>query len=323
MILFFMFGVIIPVAVGITIVATDCSDANRTEELDQAARVTGTTKAKKPPFIIWHYSGYRDKPESVEIALSSGLITHVNIQGALHRKDRYYKKNANILKTIQIAKNYGAKIIWSRWLWPGYTVEDSNAKDLFDVNFYIKEIEALREEAKTFGADFTGLDTEPYARSPMVAYKDNRITLKPEDRQSLKLLIKQVVNSVGTVDFIYPAGWFGNTMPCDIIAELGIFRVSEMTFYANYKRIKHIKVPYEIFGAYVNTTRENKNYPKLPYFTIAEIFDNSQLWSDKKGLFIYPLENKAELIAKDLVKYSRKLSFAKLSEEDSNNPNRE
>ncbi|HUU41245.1 MAG TPA: hypothetical protein VMW42_09900, partial [Desulfatiglandales bacterium] len=94
-------------------------------------------------------------------------------------------------------------------------------------------------------------------------------------------------------------------------------------FYANYKRIKHIKVPYEIFGAYVNTTRENKNYPKLPYFTIAEIFDNSQLWSDKKGLFIYPLENKAELIAKDLVKYSRKLSFAKLSEEDSNNPNRE
>jgi len=261
---------------------------------------------KEEPIIIWHWGSYYDDLEPLKLALSTGLVNHVTI-GTIHRKDKDFRKDLKVLKAIKIVKDSGVKLIWLRWLWPAYDVKESRAEDLFDPNFYIKEIRYLRAEANEIGADFVALDTEAYAYSPIQAYDKGEIILKAEDLRRLKAIIKKVIDAAGKVDFIFPAGTTGNIMPYGILSELGTNRVSEDTYYSNYEAIKKIKTPYEIFGAYLNTTRENKKHPHLPYFLVPEIFDNSYLWSDRKGLYLYPREGNAKAVAEELVKYARNL----------------
>lgn len=265
------------------------------------------------PIIIWHWSSYYDDLKPLRLALSTGLINHVSI-GMMSRRDSDYTKNSKVLSAIKMVKDSGAKLIWLRWLWPAYGIEQSRPEDLFDPNFYIQEIRFIRAEADKISADFVAFDTEPYGNSPMSAYKKKEIILKAKDLQRLRSTIKKVIDTVGKVDFILPAGWRGNLLPHDIIAELGTNRISEGVYYFNYRRIKRVRVPYEIFGAYVNTTRENKRYPDLPYFLISDIFDNSYLWSSKKGIWLYPRERKAEAVARELVKYARNLPAVKTSQ---------
>ena len=44
-------------------------------------------------------------------------------------------------------------------------------------------------------------------------------------------------------------------------------------------------------------------------------FDNSYLWSNKKGIFLYPRERNADAVARELVKYARNLPAAKAGRE--------
>ena len=270
--------------------------------------------ATSQPIIIWHWSSYYDDLEPLRLALSTGLITHVSI-GMMSRRDSDYTKDLKVLSAIKMVKNSGAKLIWLHWLWPAYHIEQSRPEDLFDPNFYIQEIRFIRAEADKIGADFVAFDTEPYGNTPMFAYKKKEIILEAKDLQRLKATIKEVIDTVGKVDFILPEGWPGNLPPHDIIAELGTNRISSGVSYFNYKRIKSVKVPYEIFGVYVNTTRENKGYPELPFFLVSDIFDNSYLWSNKKGIFLYPRERNAEAVARELVKYARSLPAVKARQE--------
>lgn len=266
-----------------------------------------STISKPQPIIIWHFSSFWDSLSSLETALSSGLITHVSIGGPLHRKDDGDpKKMQKALKAIKRCKIAGAKTIWIRWLWPGYSIDRTREEYLFDPNFYIQEINAIRAEGEKIGADFVAFDTEAYGKSPLSAYHKGQQIFKTKDRKRLKYVVEAAINEAGKVDFILPAGWKGNRMPYLILAQLGTNRISESTYY-NHERIKNIKTPYEIFGAYVNTTRENEHSKVLPYFLIHEIFDNSHLWSDKKGLWLYHGKGKAEALAQELVKYARSL----------------
>ncbi|GAJ03273.1 unnamed protein product, partial [marine sediment metagenome] len=225
------------------------------------------------------------------MALSTGLITHVSI-GAGHRKNRDYKKNVNILEAIKIVKNAGVKLIWIRWLWPGYDIAEDQAEDLFNPNYYIQEIQAIRAEAKEIGADFVCLDSEPYAQSPLKKYMKGktRVNLDAEQLERLKKTIEQVIKRVGKIEFILPAGSFSIKHPHNIIAEIGRNRISEHTFYDNKKWLANIKYPYEISGAYLNSNKENPRRFDLPYFLPSEIFERSELWSHKKGVFLYPRE---------------------------------
>jgi hypothetical protein len=307
------------IAVGILIVLMGPCKGADTEETNAGQQQVSTKQHPNEPIIIWHYSAYRDTLKSLELAISSDLITHVNVSGLLHRKDRNYKKNDKVLKAVKLIKDDNLKLIWTRWLWPGYAVEQVKTEDLFNPDYYIGEIRKLKAEAEEVGADFVALDTEPYAHCPLKLYMKGKKRLRLTVRQSEQLenAIQQTIQKTGKIDFIYPAGSNRIRHPYNVIAKLGKNRVSEHTFYDNKKWLRNVKYPYEIFGAYLNTTKKNKRYPHLPFYLPREIFEKSHLWSEKKGVFLYPREKKALAVAKELVAYSRTLPY-----KNKNNPHR-
>lgn len=295
------------VALVFAVWTTSCK-SDKTKDPNKSASNSETVKEKEKPIIIWFHNGVTDSPKALKLALSSNLITHVMIK-YMHRADADWEKKLEVRRAIEIVKNSDAQLIWCRNMWTYYNNKNAKKEDLFDPNYYIKEILALRAEASKMGADSVAFDLEAYGNSPMCAYMKGDVTLSGEDLQGLKSVIKKVINEAGKVDFILPAGWRGNRMPYDILAELGANRISESTYYFNYERIKKIKTPYEIFGAYVNTSRRREVNPSSPYFLASDVFENSHLWSDKKGLFLYPREKNALAVAKELAAYSRTLPY--------------
>jgi hypothetical protein len=231
-------------------------------------------------------------------------------------RDSDYTKDLKVLSAIKMVKNSGAKLIWLRWLWPAYHIEQSRPEDLFDPNFYIQEIRFIRAEADKIDADFVAFDTEAYGNSPLKRYLSaTRMHLSSIELNKIQYAISEAISKTGQIDYILPAASLDKSHPYCILAQLGKNRISEHTYYNNEKNIRNIKYPYEIFGAYVNTTRENKSYPELPYFLISDIFDNSYLWSNKKGIWLYPSERNADAVARELVKYARNLPAAKAGRE--------
>ena len=133
--------------------------------------------------------------------------------------------------------------------------------------------------------------------------------MSAKQQEQLEAAIDKVVSAVGKVDFLYPGGSIYSRHPANILGKLGRFRTSNFNYYKNEKRRRQMTYCYQISGFHVNITRENKKYPKLPYYFVSEVFENSHLWSNKKGVFIYPQDRKSLAIAKELVAYSRQLPF--------------
>lgn len=285
-----------------------CYGNNNAGDPNQTVQKGKVPQPNEPPIIIWYYHVHKDKPIVLETALSSGLITHAMVK-TMHRKDRDYRKNAKALEAIKIAKNSDAKFIWSRPLWPLQNIKGSRAEDLFDPDYYIQEIDVLRAEANEVGADCVSLDVEAYNKVPVRKYTSGKVKLNTEEIKRLNLVMDKVVESVGKIDFVYPGGWSRRTHPFNMLGKLAKYRITEETYYNSKKRLKAVNYPYEIFGAFVNTSRKNEIYPQWPLYLIPEIFENSHLWSNKKGLFLYPKDGNALAIAKELVAYSRKLPF--------------
>ena len=71
------------------------------------------------------------------------------------------------------------------------------------------------------------------------------------------------------------------------MSRLGKNRISESTYYNLESRLRRVKYPYEIFGAYVRDTHVHPEHPLLPFFTAHALFTHSEVWSDKKGVFLY------------------------------------
>jgi hypothetical protein len=274
------------------------------------------TESREKPIVIWYHSGEQKNTLSLKTALSSGLITHVIIKYRNPSDDTWHSKKW-VREAIEIVKKSEAKLVWGRDLWARWLVKDAKFADLFDSQYYIKQIHILRAEAKEMGADFVFLDTEPYGNSPMrphMLIKDSVKKKKLSDQQHerLKLVIKKVIQRTGKIDFIAPAGFWGypgHNHPWDVLAELGNLRIAENTYYDNARQRNAIKYPYEIFGAYVNATKRNDTSPHNPFFLSSEIFEKSHLWSHKKGLYLYSTTRKSLEVAQDLAAYSKTLPF--------------
>ncbi|HUV41696.1 MAG TPA: hypothetical protein VMW23_07920, partial [Sedimentisphaerales bacterium] len=75
---FFSAAVLVSFVCFVIFMAT-CEGSNQGEQSDSQAKTGQSDKQLKPPIIIWHFHSIRDTTESLQIALSSGLITHVSI----------------------------------------------------------------------------------------------------------------------------------------------------------------------------------------------------------------------------------------------------
>lgn len=284
------------------ITSTADSDVERTARANDVNDTPPVTK----PMIIWFHSGSGYSLESLKTAISSGLITHV-ILLYMHRADGDWKTNTAVREAIEIVKKSDTKLIWCRDLWPYYKNEGIKLSDFFDSNYYIREINYLRSEGKQIEADFVALDLEPYGYSPMKHYMKSKYQLDGRQRVSLQKVIRGVVEQVGEVDFVLPAGAMDLRHPYNIMSSLGKNRICESTYYDNSRRLKNISHPYEIFGAYVNTIRRRAENPSSPYFLVSDVFERSELWSEKKGLFLFSDRHNCLQVAKTIVDYSKTL----------------
>jgi len=279
----------------------------RQVQVQTARNVVGDSNDFLPPVVIWCYIGSRDTPGSLRSVLASGLVSHVSF-GVGNRMTSDTLGKATTLEAIKIAKDAGVNVVLVRYLWPskkGYISGDA----LFDKSYYIEETTKLRAEAKSVGADFVGFDIEPYGRSEVKHFFKGKNGLPGYDRWRLKNTVKKVIETCGKVDLIYPAGSVRRGNPYNILATMGRFRMSEHTYYNNEANRRAINYPYEIFGAYVNTTRKNELHSHLPFYLVSEIFDRPELWSEKKGLFLYPREGNSNAVAKALEAYGKSLPF--------------
>lgn len=283
----------------------------------QKQQEVNATQPKEPPIIIWFHNGVTDTTEALNTALSSGMISHVIVK-YMHRADADWRKKKSVIEAIEIVKKSPAKLIWSRNLWPYRNQKDIQIEDFFDPNYYIREIQSIRSEAREMGADSIALDIEAYADSIMKQYLTGMYKINAVQRDELRGVVKEVVQAVGQVEFLYPGGHLRSAQGFNILARLGKNRIAEATFYSDEERLKRVKFEYEIFGAYLNVVRENKRHSHLPYHLVPEIFEKSERWSGKKGLFLYPKEHKALEIAKELLAYSKSLPLKKNDPNDIN-----
>ncbi len=266
---------------------------------------------KKTPIIIWFHNAGADSIEALKTALASEIPNHVMIY-ARHRECFTWEAMPDVLEAIQIVKDSPAKLIWSRCLWPYWDQSYMELEDFFKPAYYINEIKILREEARRIGADFVALDIEAYGDSIMKLPIGRGDWLWGDQIDIMQSMVDAVIQAVGQVDFIYPAGNARRpNAPWNFLAFLGEKRISEDTYYDLPGRIDSIRYPYEIFGAYLNIVRARENRPDLPYFLVPEIFDRAELWSDKKGLFLYSKEGNALEVAKALLAYSNEAKTRK------------
>lgn len=282
-----------------------------------SADTESTVKEHNSPIIIWNHSIYNDSLDALKIAISTDLFTHVNMK-RLHRYDcrieKYGRYEDMVPKVIELCKQNDVKVILTRNLWPSWRISDSNKNDLYQSEYYVREIEDLKNDANSLGADYIGLDIEPYGKSPLKTIIKER-NYNSRDLEKIKNAVQSAERKTGGVDFIYPAGSNLVHHPYNIISGLAKYRISEHTYYDNERWIKNVKYPFEIFGAFIRLEKENPNHKDLPFFLVEEIFDRSELWSDKKGVWLYKgsgtvrkQKNYALRLAKRLEQYVKNLS---------------
>ena len=259
-----------------------------------ANSVEGKTDSEgtvKTPMIIW-FQDIETGPEALELAISGGIFSHVLLEGVnqLDKPDYFVKpKFRKALKVLRKYKN--VKFIWCRWLYPGHKLDNFKIDDAFDAEYYARQIRQIREEAKLLGADFVAFDAEPYVKCPLKVIKNRKLSEK--EFQELNSAIKIATKVSGQVDFVLPAAMHRPNRLYNATQHLGKLIINEHTYFdvpesLNHTRLNEDKVPYDIFGAYVSINKKNPKNPKAPYFTPREILERQELWSGKKGLFIFP-----------------------------------
>lgn len=256
-----------------------------------------------PDVTIWSFSGKRDEPESLATALRSKLISHV----AFFVGNRVTSSTLDKPPTqeaIRIAKEAGVELILVRFLWQTQPAPESELSILLNADYYVGQIELLRQEANQIGAKFVALDTETYGPTALTTYFRSRSFTK-EDYDNLTATIDVVVRRIGKVDFLLPAGSSRKYHPYIAIANLGKMRISEGTYYDREDAINAIKYPYEISGMYTNVTKENETHPWNRFFLPQEVFGNrASVWQRRQGLMIWPRETHADEVANMLADFA-------------------
>ncbi len=271
--------------------------------------VTGVQGDTAPaqPEVIWCCVISRDHPNSVQTALKSGLITNVILAaGNRETSDALNEHRDAVRDIVAMTKQAKAKVTLVRFLWP--TQPDvARLYRLFDVNHYVREITLLREEAQEIQADFVGLDLEPYNSATEIRqwFRKEREAPDP-DVERLNAVVAAAIWFTGQVDYVYPGGNPSPYSPYNTLARLGEKWIAQSTYYDT-TWTRQVKHRYEIFGAYLNTTPVNERHLGSHFFTAETIFEKSELWSDKLGVFLYPKEDKAQEVAEALLAYRRQL----------------
>jgi hypothetical protein len=282
-----------------------CLVAQTNSPLQDRAEAVRTTPVNRP--IIWCFSGKRDKSDSLAAALRSKLVTHVAFfVGNRKTSDTLHK--ASTTEAIALAKKADdppVKLILVRFLWQTQPSPDSELSAMTNVDYYVREIEHLRREARLIGADLVAFDTETYGPTAITAYSRSK-EFTQEAHDEIARAVDEAVRRVGKVDFTLPAGSSRRYHPYMAWARLGQRRISEGTYYDDPKRISKIRYPYEIAGMYVNVTKENERHPWNRYFLPSDVFGaRAGVWKGKEGLMIWPRENRADEVARMLESYAR------------------
>ena len=297
-----LFAIIVTSGVVAAALVSICSGNNNTKDPNHLRQEQSATENKGQPIIIWFHNAPVHKPATLEKALSSGIITHVWIL-FLNPQDAPLPKLNKARQAIKVCKKHNVKVIWARTLWPSYEVRNFHRSDMSDPNYYKNFIDTIRAEARILGADYTTVDTEPYALFPFKEIKKK--PLNPKEYDAIKDAVQKAINEKGQLDFIAPAGGAYPYRIYEAVRDLGKLKVAEHTYFDIPRKIKDKKRPYDVFGAYINVTKQNPQHPKAPFFTPKEILERQDLWGHKKGLYISAnhkdMEKVAEMLSK--IKY--------------------
>ncbi len=280
--------------------STSCA-ADDTKDSNDHAQSGKNAESKEKPVIIWFHNVASTEARVLEKAVSSGIVTHVWVL-YFHPVDAPLAGLKNVPKAVKICKKYNVKVIWARTLWPNYEVKNFRRADISDPNYYKNFIELIRAEARVLGADFTGVDAEPYGIFPFKEIGGK--PLIPKEYYAVKQAVQKTIKEKGQLDFIMPAGGAFPYHMYEVVRDLAKLKIAEHTYYDIPKKITDKNRPYDVLGAYINVSKYNPNYPKAPFFTLHEILERQQLWAHKHGLMLYPKEDRAEQIAEMLCKIS-------------------
>ena|GEM_PF-2015302 len=268
------------------------------------AEVVTDAGTVQPP-VIWFHSAGSNPPESLDVALSSGLVTHVLLL-SMHRAD-LDQEHPRVVNAVETIQQSGVKLIWGRCLWPYYEHMNISFEAALNSDYYSEEIEHLRAEAAVVGADAVALDLEPYGTSPMKPYLKGDYEFSDDQVVLLQAAVQDTVIGTGTVDYVFPAGSWDPRHPYSVLSSLGRIQISEHTYYNNEAFINLIPYEYDIFGAHLNTVREHPEWPTHPYFLVEDLFMQSDLWSETDGLFLYSYFEDSLAVAENLVRYAATL----------------
>ena len=84
-----------------------------------------------------------------------------------------------------------------------------------------------------------------------------------------------------------PAGSLQKDHPYNLLSRLGVQRISENTYYQDGGTVRPVPYPFEIFGAHVSGRKWSFAPAGQSCYLVDELFDRSQVWSAKQGLFLY------------------------------------
>jgi len=216
--------------------------------------------------------------------------------------DQYEK---NLAELVQRLQKTGARLIWCRCLWPYYKNQGIGLRILGDPNYYVREIRALRDEARAMKADGVALDVEPYGHSPIKSWFKAGGGLTHRERTALQEAVRAALEEVGQVDFVLPAGSLRKEHPYNVLSSLGESRISETTYTQQAGQPRAAPYPYEIFGAHVSGRKWSFASAGRTCYLVRELLDRSQVWSDKQGLFLYASGADCLQVARDLREYGQ------------------
>lgn len=256
------------------------------------------------PMIIWFHAVKTNPLGSLQTALSSGIPNHVMVS-YMHRLDANWQRSGEALKAIEAVRQANVRLIWCRCLWPYYSNKQIRPSVLMDPDYYVQEIRALRAEGQAMKADLVALDLEPHGRSPLKGLFKGPGGLTGQELATMRRAILTAIEQAGQVDLVLPAGTNNKDHPYNIISGLGRIRICQRTY--DRTSVKRIPYEYEVFGAHVTDKKWRFVGSANRCFTIEQLLDQSQIWSQKQGLFIYTSGLESTKVADDLKAYTKGL----------------
>ena len=243
------------------------------------------------PMVIWYEALAYERLDVLKLALKSGHFTHVILKGMSVDDRPNYGDKPIFLKMIQACRDAGVKIIWMRWLWPGYNLQGFDQSTTpYSPEFYSSRLVSIQNEVEKYELDYSALDCEPYGNSPMIQMRRHGVSGEQSER--MVSAVSQALQKHGCVDFVMPSG-YNDFYRC--LVDIGHLKICEFTYYEHTGRIKRANrhIDYDIFGAFCSMDPERPGH--APYFTPARIMNQPHLWENTKGLMIYSAGRDASL----------------------------